>query len=47
MPCEVNVVELRADVSVPTTDKIRIALADDHPIFSCDSYHPPANDTNL
>jgi two-component system, NarL family, nitrate/nitrite response regulator NarL len=33
MPCEVNVVELRADVSVPTTDKIRIALADDHPIF--------------
>ena len=33
MPCEINVVEPWADVSVPTTDKIRIALADDHPIF--------------
>jgi two-component system response regulator DegU len=33
MPYEVNVVELWADASVPTTDKIRIALADDHPIF--------------
>jgi len=33
MPCAVNVVEPWADVSVPTTDKIRIALADDHPIF--------------
>src|SRR5258708_27982986 len=33
MSCEVNVVEPWADVSVPTTDKIRIALADDHPIF--------------
>jgi len=33
MPCEVNVVEPRADLSVPATDKIRIALADDHPIF--------------
>jgi DNA-binding NarL/FixJ family response regulator len=33
MRCEVNVVEPWADVSVPTTDKIRIAIADDHPIF--------------
>jgi DNA-binding NarL/FixJ family response regulator len=33
MPCAVNVVELWADASVPTTEKIRIALADDHPIF--------------
>ena len=33
MQCEVNVVEPQADVSVPITDKIRIALADDHPIF--------------
>ena len=33
MPCEVNVVEPWAYVSGPTTDKIRIALADDHPIF--------------
>src|SRR5260370_31248771 len=33
MPCAVNVVELWADASVPTTDKIRIALEDDHRIF--------------
>ena len=33
MRCEVNGVEPRADPSVPITDKIRIALADDHPIF--------------
>ena len=33
MPCEINVVEPWAYVSGPTTDKIRIALADDHPIF--------------
>lgn len=33
MRCEVNGVEPWADVSVPTTDKIRIAIADDHPIF--------------
>ncbi len=33
MPCGVNVVEPWADASGPTTDKIRIALADDHPIF--------------
>jgi two-component system nitrate/nitrite response regulator NarL len=33
MPCEVNVVEPWAHVSGPTMGKIRIALADDHPIF--------------
>src|SRR5260370_9957257 len=33
MLCEINVVEPWAYVSGPTTDKIRIALADDHPIF--------------
>ena len=33
MQCEVKVVKPLADVSVPITDKIRIALADDHPIF--------------
>ena len=33
MPCESNVVEPWVDACVPTTDKIRIALADDHPIF--------------
>ena len=33
MQCEVNVVEPWADASVRTTGKIRIALADDHPIF--------------
>jgi len=30
---EVNVVEPRADVRVPITAKIRIAIVDDHPIF--------------
>src|SRR5260370_31758740 len=33
MPCEIKVVEPWAYVSSSTTDKIRIALADDHPIF--------------
>src|SRR5260370_3583001 len=33
MLCEINVVEPWAYVSGPTTHKIRIALADDHPIF--------------
>src|SRR5258708_15573921 len=33
MPCAVDVVEPWADASVPTTDEMRMAVADDRPIF--------------